>query len=182
MEIRVHRAEFDLFMAKLDQLDGGAESVLRSVGMVFKSITEGNFNSVGAAFRPEPWAPKKRGGASNLQASTTLAKSFILSTGPWHARVSSPVVYASVHQFGFHGQVTVPQHVRKVSVAFGRTLPFPVWSTVSEHVVNMNIPARPFMPIDSTGALTPAASELMVKAGERALARVLGTGHSPELS
>lgn len=174
IEIKVNGDEWSEFAQKLDQFENGAEPVLRAVGTTFKSITEGTFNSVGASFRPTAWPPKKTGGASNLQKSTTLAKSFLLQVSPWSAIVGTPVVYASAHQFGFNGSIVIPSHVRKVSQAFGKPLPFPVWSNVREHTATMNLPARPFMPITSSGRLTPQAEELMVRAGERALGRMLG--------
>lgn len=172
--ITIHSNEWDDFVRKLDQFDHGAEPVLRAIGTTFKSITEGTFNSAGASFRPIAWVPKRSGGASNLQKSTTLAKSFLLQVSPWSAIVGTPVVYASVHQFGFHGSITIPAHTRRVSQAFGKTLPFPVWSNVREHSVTMNMPARPFMPITNSGQLTPQAETLLIRAGERALGRMLG--------
>lgn len=74
--------------------------VLRAMGTTFKAITEGNFNSVGAAYRPHPWAAKKDGTKSILQKSTTLAKSFMLEVDDNTARVSNPTIYAATHQFG----------------------------------------------------------------------------------
>lgn len=74
--------------------------VLRAMGTTFKSITEGTFNSVGAQYRPKEWAPKKDGSPSNLQKTTTLAKSFALEVSDDTAKVSNPTKYAATHQFG----------------------------------------------------------------------------------
>lgn len=74
--------------------------VLRAMGTTFKSITEGNFNSAGARFRPKPWAPKRDGSPSNLQLTTTMAKSFHLEVTNDKATVSNPMIYAAIHQFG----------------------------------------------------------------------------------
>lgn len=74
--------------------------VLRAMGTTFMSITQGTFNSVGASYRPSPWAPKKDGTPSNLKKSGLLAQSFHLEVTDQFAKVSNPTVYAATHQFG----------------------------------------------------------------------------------
>ena len=143
------------------------------MGTTLKSITEGNFNSVGAEFRPIPWAPKRSGEASNLQKSTTLAKSFQLAVTPNTATVSATPVYAGIHQFGFDGIQSVKSHTRKVTQAFGRKLDPPVTATVREHTRKMIMPARPFFPITPAGELTQDALTLIVRAAERAAQRAI---------
>ncbi len=115
------------------------EKVFRAMGTTFMSITMGNFNDVGAKFRPKTWANKKDGTASKLQRSGTLSRSFHLTVTDSSATVSNPTIYAAAHQFGF------PER---------------------------NLPARPFFPVVD-GKLTPAAEELIARAGERALKRQL---------
>jgi len=105
---------------KLTKLAASAKNpapVLRAMGTTFMSITMGNFNDVGAAYRPKPWANKKDGTPSKLQKSGTLARSFHLMVNNQSATVSNPTIYAATHQFG-----------RKT----GRGAP---------------IPARPFFPV-----------------------------------
>lgn len=159
-------------LARLSALTRDLTPVFRSMGTTLKSITEGTFNSAGASYRPQPWAPKKSGGASNLQRSTTLAKSFQLSAGPREAVVTATPVYAAIHQFGFSGRQPVKEHRRRITTAFGRQLKFPVWSTVRAHSREFNMPARPFFPLAGEG-LTPAAERLIVRAGERAVQGVV---------
>src|SRR5574343_1808594 len=87
-------------LLRLAALMGNPQPLLQAVGNRLKSITEGNFNSVGAAFRPTPWAPKRDGTPSILQKSTTLAQSFHLQYSQNSLILRSPVVYAAIHQFG----------------------------------------------------------------------------------
>jgi phage gpG-like protein len=163
--------------AALDRIEALARDttpVTRAMGTTLKSITEGTFNSAGASFRPIRWASKRSGKASNLQKSTTLAKSFQLSVTPNTATVSATPVYAAIHQFGFHGPQPVREHTRKVTQVFGRKLNYPIMSTVRAHSRTMNMPARPFFPITPSGELTDAASKLILRAAERAIQRAVG--------
>ena len=76
-------------------------AVFRAMGTVFKSITEGNFNSVGEAYRPAKWADKKDGTPSNLKKSGLLWHSFHLTITDRAATLSNPTPYAAAHQFGY---------------------------------------------------------------------------------
>lgn len=134
--------------------------VFRAMGTTFKSITEGTFNSVGADMRPSPWPAKKDGTPSNLQKSTTLAKSFNLEVTNSYAALSTPVVYARIHQFG--GTIKGNPWLR-FQYAPGR------WATKAA----VTIPPRPFFPV-LNGKLTPKAYDLIARAGHRALARQIG--------
>lgn len=59
--------------------------------------------------------------------------------------VGTNAPYAAAHQFGFEGQVQVPQHNRLVKQAFGKRLRQPVWATVGPFNFQQNLPARPFL-------------------------------------
>jgi len=136
---KLERNDVSPALAKAAMAAKHPEKVFRAMGTVFMSITMGNFNSVGAEFRPKPWAAKKDGTPSNLQKSGTLSRSFHLAVSDTAATVSNPTIYAAPHQFGFEDR---------------------------------NLPARPFFPVID-GKLTPAAEELIRKAGERAIQRQL---------
>lgn len=140
---KITRDDISPKLAKMAATAKRPEKVLRSMGTTFMSITMGNFNDAGASFRPKPWPAKKDGTPSKLQKSGTLSRSFHLSVTDKSATVSNPTIYAATHQFG---RTT------------GRGSP---------------IPARPFFPVDDSGKLTPAAEELIARAGQRALDREL---------
>ncbi|MCV9985193.1 hypothetical protein [Burkholderia pseudomallei] len=59
--------------------------------------------------------------------------------------VSTAVKYAPPHEYGFQGVVTVKEHLRQVTQAFGHPLKDPVTATVREHSMTMNLPERSFL-------------------------------------
>jgi phage gpG-like protein len=141
------------------------QAVMRSMGTTFKSITEGNFSSLGMEYRPAPWPAKRDGAPSILQKSTTMVKAFQLEVGDKSATVSNPMIYASIHQFGGVIHAKDGGYLRfKWGPGAGD------WATV----VSVTIPARPFFPVDTSGKLTLKAEEKIRRAGERALARQAG--------
>lgn len=158
--VRIQSTNLDQALRALATLGTDASPVLRAMGTTLKSITEGNFNSVGARYRPAPWKAKRDGKASNLQASTTLAKSFTLDVTPQTATLGNPTIYAAIHQFG---GVIRPKNKQALAFTSGGKK----WV-----VQKVTIPARPFVPIRD-GALTPAAEDLMVRAATRAIQRLV---------
>jgi len=60
-------------------------------------------------------------------------------------KVSTNVKYARVHEYGFHGTVTVKGHMRKVKQAWGKRLATPVVANVKAHSRNVNLPERSFL-------------------------------------
>jgi phage gpG-like protein len=59
--------------------------------------------------------------------------------------VSASANYAAAHEYGFHGTVTVKEHLRTIKEAFGKELKDPVTFTVHTHTANMNIPEASFL-------------------------------------
>lgn len=154
LSCKITRNDVSPRLSKLAGTARNKQGVLRAMGTTFKSITEGTFNSAGAEFRPQPWRPKADGSPSILQKSTTMAKSFHLEVTGMYARVSNPMVYASIHQFG-----------GKIEAKNGGKLKFQIgerWVAVER----VEMPARPFYPVQN-GKLTPKAENLIARAGER---------------
>lgn len=158
VSFKITRNDIAPALSKLAASAKNPEKVLRAMGTTFMSITMGNFNDAGSEYRPAVWAPKRDGSPSNLQKSTTLARSFHLEVTNVYARVSNPVIYAAIHQFG---GIIVPKS--------GKYLRFK-WSGGWATVKSVKIPARPFFPV-LNGQLTEKAEEKIRKAGERQLAR-----------
>ena len=121
------------------------QPVLRAMGTTFMSITMGNFNDAGAAYRPVPWKPKKDGRPSKLQKSGTLSRSFHLDVTSEKATVSTPVIYGATHQFG-RAEANIPARPF-----------FPVTGGS-----------------DSEARLTPPAAEKIIAAGQRMIERQAG--------
>lgn len=112
--------------------------MIRSVELTFQ-----------AGGRPVPWPPSIRAlrqGGKTLIKSGRLKNSIVASVmGPRTLRLGTNVAYAAVHQLGFAGNMTVPEHVRRVTRAFGRRLKTPTYATVRQHQRLVRIPARPFL-------------------------------------
>lgn len=138
-------------------------AIFRAMGTTFKSITEGTFNSVGAAYRPTPWRAKRDGSPSILQSrNPTLSKSFWLKVDSNGATVGNPMRYVAAHQFG---AVIRPKS--------GPVLRFNIPGVGWRSVKSVTIPARPFFPV-LNGRMTPSAEEKVRRAGERAVLRQTG--------
>ncbi|MDN7456593.1 hypothetical protein [Burkholderia cenocepacia] len=71
--------------------------------------------------------------------------------------VSTPVEYAPAHEYGFRGVVTVKEHLRQVTQAWGKPLATPVTATVREHTMKMNLPEKSFL----RSALADQRDEIM---------------------
>ena len=53
--------------------------------------------------------------------------------------------YASFWEFGYHGTEDIRQHLRTITMAFGRKLKTPVTSVVKQHKRSVNQDARSFL-------------------------------------
>jgi phage gpG-like protein len=158
------RDDFTPMIRRAEAAGKNPTPLLRAMGTTFMSITMGNFHG-GTGFRPIPWVAKKDGSPSNLQQSGNLSRSFHLVVTQQAATVGTPVIYAAVHQLGFErGTVNV---VRTTSDGQN-------FQNVSVKNQKGGTPPRPFFPVNPAGdQLTPAANTLVIRAGERALGRLL---------
>jgi phage gpG-like protein len=59
--------------------------------------------------------------------------------------VGTNLVYAKAHEFGVDKQVTIREHLRTVTMAWGRELASPVVCTVRSHSAHMRLPQRSFL-------------------------------------
>jgi hypothetical protein len=58
---------------------------------------------------------------------------------------SSPLKYAAVHEYGFNGSVTVREHLRMMTQAFGHPVKEPHKITIRTFNRNMNMPERSYL-------------------------------------
>lgn len=162
MFCRLDRNDISPELSRLIRRARNPTPVLRAMGTVFKSITEGNFNDAGAADRPIPWVNKKDGSPSNLQDTRTLSRSFHMEVGAKTVTVSNPMPYAAIHQFG--GEIH--QDRTRVSVFIHKDGTTGIETT--HHVHTITMPARPFFPV-LNGKLTVHAEQLIAAAGKMAM-------------
>ncbi len=59
-------------------------------------------------------------------------------------KVGTNVSYARMHEFGFDGVVTVKEHLRMQTMAFGRSI-IPRKVTVKAHEMHLHLPERSFL-------------------------------------
>jgi phage gpG-like protein len=59
--------------------------------------------------------------------------------------VGTNVKYAAAHEYGFTGQVTVKEHLRKITKAYGKDLAEPRSVMVMAYSRKMNLPERSFL-------------------------------------
>ena len=85
-------------------------------------------------------------------------------------QVATNVEYASAHEYGFKGPVTIKEHLRMQVKAFGKAMKNPRKVVVKQHTANMNFPERSFM----RTALEEMRPEIRA-AFEGALAEVIKT-------
>ena len=151
-------------LARLASTARNPVAVLRTMGTTFLSITQGNFNSVGARFRPTPWPALKDppGAPSILQRSGALARALHLTVMPTAATVAQPMRYGRVHQLG----ATIRPKNAKVLSWVNRK---------GQRVIakSVTIPPRPYFPV-LNDRITPEAEALIRRAGERTIARQAG--------
>jgi phage gpG-like protein len=155
--LKITRDEIGPSFVRLEKLGKDTTPVMRSMGNVFKSITEGNFSSGGSGYRPAPWPAKKDGSPATLRKSGLLWHSFHLTVTKDTATLANPTPYASVHQFG-SGDVDRKRQTEAAKRSAAK-------------VGKMNIPARPFYPVKD-GKLTPAAETKIAAAGIRTVDRI----------
>lgn len=84
--------------------------------------------------------------------------------------VSTPVKYARPHEEGFHGTVTVREHMREIKQAFGRSIA-PRQITVRAHDMKMNLPERSFLrsalaDMRASGAVTTELEAAIARAAQ----------------
>lgn len=127
-----------------------------AIGLGLASLGKRAFND--ASLRPAPWASKANGQPSRLRDTGTLAKSIRLTTATNRGlTVGSDRDYAAIHQLG--GK-TAPHKIRPKN---GKAL---FWPGAAHPVAFVNhpgstMPARPYLPFDKSGRLTPQGVRLL---------------------
>ena len=121
--------------------------LMRKIAGIMHDAVEKNFEAEG---RPG-WKPSKRAiiqGGKTLQDTGSLATSISQTYDNDKAIVGTNKIYAAIHQFGFHGSVSVKSHIRKIKsrdIRQGKKIIAKGITTVKEHSKTMNIPQRPFL-------------------------------------
>lgn len=118
-----------------------------------------------------------------LQESGQLAASVTASSGRDFAQIGTNKAYAAIHQYGgviHHNAYSLIQHLRtnakgdllrqgtegnlKNLAVFAKPSHKRVKKVIAEHPAHdVSMPARPFMPVDANGKLSPSALEAVMR-------------------
>lgn len=164
-----------LFAGIAQELATQTELIFQDEGPGY-SATNANIKGRGTASGGWPQlAPKtiKQRGTAHpiLQVTGALARSFTTDFGDDFAALGSSNPYAAIHFFG--GQINMPARsqqayfnqdkktgeVGKLFVKKKKSN-FAQWVTIPAYTINM--PARPMMPVDKNGELTPRAADAIM--------------------
>lgn len=94
------------------------------------------------------WAPLKYREGKPLILTGRLRNSISHRARPGQTEVGTNVAYAKAMQYGLD-QIDVPEHTRVINSVYGRRLSKPVKARVRAHKRNANVPARPFLGIET---------------------------------
>ncbi len=153
------RLEYDLSainrlnqrIARLADLD--RRGLMQTIGAVVESQTRRRLANEKRSPDGTPWAAWseqyagfRHGGHSLLEGDGNLIDSLTHEVSADSVEIGSNLIYARIHQDGSGDEpVNVPAHQRRITKAFGRDLPSPVWANVKAYAFNQNIPARPYL-------------------------------------
>lgn len=150
-------------LQKIAEKSGNLRAPLDKCGEILVSSIEQNFNVQGRFSEPGSWrggpnkwppsAAAKRRGGMTLSKSGQLRRSIQKVTSDTRVEVGTNKEYAAAHNFGFEGDVQIPEHTRrhygktKQSGKTKRSKRTTSSHTVRAHKRHMKIIARTFMNI-----------------------------------
>lgn len=144
LQIEIDSSDFERGMARLLQNVENRRPITAGIAAELLSMSEDNFAS--ESWGGDPWKQSKRAnreGGKTLQKTGQLAASLTTQSSNDFARIGTNKVYAAIHHMG--GQAG---RGRKV-----------------------NIPARPYLPINGSGNLQANADKQILDIVKDALAR-----------
>ncbi|EGV38410.1 phage virion morphogenesis protein [Neisseria weaveri] len=137
--------------------------MMRAIATDMVSLTEDNFES--ESWGGQKWPRSKRaasGRGKTLQLSGQLAASISTKVGNDFARIGSNKKYAAIHHLG--GTIKAKNKPYLV---------FPVAGGGLRKVKSVNIPARPYLPINGTGQLQNGAERSLLDIALKSLSKGL---------
>ncbi len=150
----------ELRMARLRNLT----PAMQVIGVRVVRDAQINFRSGGKY--PVQWQKSRRAqvkGGQTLVQSAVLRNSIHSEAGAASVRIGSPVIYAAIHQYG-----------RVVRPKRGKFLAFKGLDGTLVRLRAVRIPARPFLPVNAFGKLSPETTGYV----ERVLRRYITDGQT----
>lgn len=159
IKISVDSRDLERGLSKLLQNVQNRRPMMASVAAELQSLTEDNFES--ESWGGDKWKETHRGD-KKLQLSGQLAGSINTQSGHDFARIGSNKVYAAIHHLGGEIQAKNAEY-----------LMIPLGNGRFARKKSVNIPARPYLPIDGSGALQSGGEKRLLDIVKASLARGL---------
>lgn len=147
---KIDDSDIQRVLGRLQKKAGNLHPCLKNIGLHLEESTKQRFikqedpdGNHWAALKPSTLKRKK--GPKILTESAGLRDSIISAVRNNGLRVGTNKIYAATHQFG---RDKMPEHKRKVTKVFGKTLKFPVWAQVRNY--DPKIPPRPFLGVSTS--------------------------------
>lgn len=83
--------------------------------------------------------------ASSIQPKVVVTTAGVTGIVGSRVNESMPLKYAHIHEYGFNGTVTVKQHLRMMTTAFGRPVKEPRQITISPHTAVRNVREKRYL-------------------------------------
>jgi phage gpG-like protein len=181
--VKVSIAPAKNIMAGLQERLRNLGQAMAKVGEILRGETLRNFRE-GGVF-PAKWKPSGRGGQT-LVDKAILRNSIVATSTDDTATVGTSLKYGAIHQFG--GVITA-KNAGAARWRVNRKSGIGYWTVTTKPVLtfkiggrwiskkSVTIPARPFLPVDTAGNLSPDAGR---RIGAALLRHIKGTKPSQE--
>lgn len=143
--LTVDNAEILAGLARIRRVSDDLTPLMTDIGGELESSTVMRFTT-NVAPDGTPWKARLKtqsNGLPILVMTTDLRDSIHAVVERDAVSIGSALVYAAVHQEGFHGEVVVSSHERHFTMVFGRRISGV--TNVMPHSRQMNIPARKYL-------------------------------------
>lgn len=159
LEISLDSRQLEQGLGRLIQNVTHTRPMMAGIAAELQSLTEENFES--ESFGGQKWKQSRRAaaeGEKTLQESGQLAASISTKISNNSAQIGSNKPYAAVHHLG--GTIKAKNKPYLV---------FPVAGGGWRKVKSVNIPARPYLPINGSGGLQTGAENRLLDVAIKAL-------------
>lgn len=157
IKISVNSRDLERGLSQLLQNVQNRKPIMAGVADELLSMTEDNFEN--ESWGGDKWKETHRGG-KKLQLSGQLAAILTTQASNDFARIGSNKVYAAIHHLG--GEI----HAKNAAY-----LMIPIGNDRFMRKKSVNIPARPYLPIDGSGNLQSDGEKRILDIVKGALAR-----------
>lgn len=141
---------FDQFIKHLQSIKPNAlQDIVLKLESAALRFVDDNFRNQG--WEGQAWQEST---GTILVKSGDLRRDFSSEVSPGQVKITNRLPYAIIHNKGFDGEVSIPQHNRAIYVKSGRNTKRTGMITVKAHKRHMRVPKRQFAPYDGSPSPT----------------------------